>query len=199
MRLLQNLVALTPQGGASGVLVHADLNASNMDQILSHDTFRPDLPRAVSIRDIWPFLLLVAAFLFLADVFVRRVTLTADWVAPALRWIREQLVGDRDRQPIEERLERLRSKKAEVAQSIDQRRAATRFEPQVDEDPADQPAPDLSALAQDPTARTGARKPPEKDSQASTIDASESDSYTSRLLEAKKKARQEQQRKRKNE
>ena len=40
-------------------------------------------PKAVSIRDVWPLLLLACGLLFLADVFVRRVAVTLDWVVPA--------------------------------------------------------------------------------------------------------------------
>ncbi len=85
--LLQNLVALRPVGGTPGVLSEADLEPANIDQLLELNPFREDLPKAVSIRDIWPLLLLLSAVVFLADVFVRRVTVTADWILPAYRWV----------------------------------------------------------------------------------------------------------------
>ena len=69
---------------SSGRAVRTDLDAPQMDQLLALNTFRPDLPKAVSIRDVWPLLLLVCGLVFLADVFVRRVAVTLDWVVPAL-------------------------------------------------------------------------------------------------------------------
>lgn len=120
--LLQQLATLRPTGGEPGVLSSADLDSSQMEQLLALDTFRADLPKAVSIRDVWPLLLLACGLLFLADVFVRRVALTLDWVAPSLRWLKAKVLRGRVVLEVEQRLERLRSKKQEVAQSIDQRR-----------------------------------------------------------------------------
>ncbi len=52
--LLQQLAALQPTGGQAGVLSSTDLDAPQMEQLLTLDAFRPDLPKAVSIRDVWP-------------------------------------------------------------------------------------------------------------------------------------------------
>ncbi len=54
--LLQNLVALSPEGGQPGVLATTDLTESNLAQLLQLDSFRPDLPKAMSIEDIWPLI-----------------------------------------------------------------------------------------------------------------------------------------------
>ncbi len=153
----------------------------------------------MSIRDIWPLLLLLSAVVFLADVFVRRVTVTSDWILPAIDWVRQKLRQAPPDQGVERRLQRLQSKKAELAQSIDQRRAATRFDPQVDEPPLDQPSRDLDEILNDVTSSPIASRSPQMTPPQKPADQSESDSYTARLLEAKRKARQEQERKHKRE
>jgi hypothetical protein len=80
-------------------------------------------------------------------------------------------------------MQRLRSRKAEVTQTLEQQRAAARFEPQPDA-----PPPDSAAAAEltgappaDGTAPAKPPTPPVKPEQK------EDDSYTSRLLKAKKK------------
>jgi hypothetical protein len=181
--LLQNLASLKPRGArAAGVLVDVDFDASQMDRILALNTFRHDLPKAVSVRDVWPALLLITACLFLADVFVRRVAVGTDWLLPALRWVRQRLARDRSRHPVEHRLEQLQRKKAEVVRDRDERRAATRFEP------PEEPGASPTAPAEP---RETPAPPPRKATDQSTRaarDESETDSYTARLLEAKRKA-----------
>ncbi len=193
--LLQDLVALRPSGGQPGVLAKADLQRNNLDQLVRLNPYREDLPKSVSIRDVWPLILLLAACVFLADVFVRRVTVTADWILPAYRWLAARLRRSASDQQVEERLAQLQSKKAELTQSIDQRRAATRFEPQMDATEAHDLDSVLKDASTSPPPSHPAKAPPEK----TTTDQSESDSYTARLLEAKRRAREQQEKKRKNE
>jgi hypothetical protein len=191
--LLQQLATLRPEGGAAGVLSDVPLEEPRLDQLLATDTFRPDLPRAVSIRDVWPQLLLVCGLAFLADIFVRRVALTADWILPALHWLRQRLFGRAPVTEVQQRLQQLRSRKQEVADSIDQRRAAARLAPDRQPESTSSPAP--------PVGQESGEKPPAAGPQepAARPDASASEAYTARLLEAKRKAREEQQRKRRNE
>jgi hypothetical protein len=196
--LLQQLAALRPAGGETGVLSPADLDPSQMDALLALDTFRADLPQAVSIRDVWPLLLLSCGLIFLADVFVRRVAVTLDWIVPAVSWLRNKLLNRRVVAEVEQRLERLRSKKQELAESIDQRRAATRFAPSEDI-PADSPAPDVDRVLKDTAASAGVAQSPQRPAAPAPRDASEADAYTARLLEAKKRAREERERKHKRE
>ena len=195
MGLLQQLATLQPTGGEAGVLSSADLDASQMEQLLTLNTFRADLPKAVSIRDVWPLLLLVCGIIFLADVFVRRVALTLDWVVPTFRWLKNKLLNQRVVAEVEQRLERLRSKKQELAQSIDQRRAATRFSPE--EEQVESPAPDVDTVLQDLQSTASAADRSQRPAPPTQRDESDTDAYTARLLEAKKKAREERERKHK--
>ncbi len=153
-----------------------------IDKWLDFNTFRRDLPPATSTQPIWHLVALAAACLFLADVFVRRVHLSFAWVAPlAVTAVRKVL-----RRPVEAApspvMARLRSRKAEVTQSLEQRRAAARFEPAPD---APTTEPKLIAEAIDePLDKPKADKPT---APIAPDAASEEDSYTSRLLKAKKK------------
>lgn len=89
-------------------------------------------------------------------------------------------------------MERLRSRKAAVNEQIDDRRAATRFEPQIEnttgqEKTLDQVLQDVqgAALSDNPA------KPPAQTSMAPG--QADEDSYTARLLKAKQKARRDEE------
>ena len=97
------------------------------------NTFRRDVARTVSSNYIWPWLVLTAGCLFFGDVLVRRVALEFDWFFAAMAKVRDWLL---QREPVavpDQRMERLRSRKAAISQSIDERKASTRFEPEPDQ------------------------------------------------------------------
>jgi hypothetical protein len=77
---------------------------------------------------------------------------------------------------------RLRSRKAEVTESLEQRRAAARFEPAADA-PVD--AALIAEAIDEPLGKPRADKPTA--TPIAPDAASEEDTYTSRLLKAKKK------------
>jgi hypothetical protein len=79
-------------------------------------------------------------------------------------------------------MERLRSRKAAVEQSIDRQRAASRFEIAPD-------AQEVSLAVLDEESATATDRPRAADPQAELAPQSEEDDYTARLLEAKRKAR----------
>jgi len=187
MALLSALAELRPKGGQPGTLVEGALNASGAGSVVEVDTFRPGLPPAVSSQDVWPLFLLVAAGIFFADVFVRRVTINLDWVRPTWLWLRAKVFGKEDAAEREERLERLRSRKAAIAGEIDERRAATRFEPVMPE-PGSRPAADLEQVIQAASGQSREEVSPQRPATQLTPDTPEEESYTSRLLKAKKKA-----------
>ncbi len=180
--LLEELAELRPQGGAAGRVIGSDLTPAALTQLLEVDTFRRDLPRAVEMADVWPWFLFVGAVLFFADVFVRRVAIDADMVRPLWSWIAARLGTDRDARA-GEHLDRLRQRKEAVARELDGRRAQARFEP--DEaalaEPDDRGPPFESPAAGPPS--PGRSAPP------STEPSVEQESYTDRLLKAKREAR----------
>lgn len=175
---LERLANLEPEGGKSGQLSES-LNAKSLGKLIENDTYRSGLPRAMSLQDIWPWCLLLGAICLFGDVFVRRVSL--DYAYP-IKWIAKRLnpgetVADSERK---QSLERLRSKKSQVSDELQDVRANTRFESDGTADPEtlNQALSGKSPAA--PTTRaTGSPSLSQKEEQGG---------YTSRLLAAKKAA-----------
>nr|MCU0982387.1 glutamine amidotransferase [Pirellulaceae bacterium] len=181
--MLESLAAMTPKEGQPGQVADADLAPDQFETLLSFDTFREGLRRAVSRQDIWPIVLLIVAGVFWGDVFIRRVTVHFYWVVPAARWLIARLMRRQAEATADVVIERLRSQKAAIGQQIDERRAAARFEPQMDE-AAGGPLPDdVLRDAAVPTPQT-----PPRPREETTVSGEQDSSYTARLLEAKKKA-----------
>lgn len=184
--LLESLAKLTAKQGEPGKLleplpeVPPTVENPTFEAQLEVDPFRRDLPLAVASQDIWPWLVMVASCLFLADVFVRRVQISLEWLAPAWAWFATTVLR-RERQVAHvETMSRLRSRKAEVDRALDSRRAATRFEP-------DPTAPVDPAATQATSAKPSADGPRDKPATpAADVEQPPEDSYTSRLLKAKK-------------
>jgi hypothetical protein len=125
-------------------------------------------------------LLLAASCLFFGDVFFRRVQVNVAWVAPLVLRARDWILRRQPKPATPEFMERLRGKKAEVAEQIEQMRGSVRFEMPQTQKPAD-----LTVLEEP----SGADKPskPAKKPSITTPDKTEAESYTERLLRAKKK------------
>jgi hypothetical protein len=174
--LLDELADMTPKGtGAKpGKVIKAAGDAKKTDALLAVDTFRHgELPKATSTQDAWFYLVLVGSCLFFFDVFFRRVQVSLAWVGPlAGRILRRQPPPAQV-----ETIERLRSRKAEVAGRIEQLRSDARFEP------AAQP----TASIEDLQPVTGPK--PEKPAAPPIAQKEklEEESYTERLLRAKKR------------
>ncbi|MCU0876203.1 MAG: VWA domain-containing protein [Pirellulaceae bacterium] len=187
--LLTTLAGQKPTGGQPGVLIEGEMQDGAIDRLVAAaDTFRRTLAKAVSSQEFWPYFLLVAAVVFLADVFVRRVQVHFYWVAPAIGNLYRRIRGVPQEDARDERLERLRNRKAAVSDQIDERRAAARFEPQAD-------APDIRGYDEviaDAAAGGGGPETPRPSSTGPTqTPQAEQDTYTERLLAAKKKAKKD--------
>jgi len=128
--------------------------------------------------------LLVTACVFFGDVLVRRVTIHFYWVGPALAWLWARIRRREQEQAPDKRMERLRSRKAEIGEQLDERRAAARFEPQGDEAAGKESGPREDILAD---TGGGVSKPPRAAADQPPGTPAEK-SYTERLLEAKRKA-----------
>jgi hypothetical protein len=172
-----------------GAVIPGELEKGKVDSLLQTDTFRKGLQLAVSSQDVWPLFLLLMSCLFFADVFVRRVTISFDWVGPAVSWLRGKVFGIREQEHTEQRLEQLRSRKAAIAEQIDDRRAATRFEPVPDQLPGAKDAGQILSEAAGGTPPQAPQTP--RPSAQLTPHQPESESYTSRLLKAKQQARRD--------
>lgn len=187
--LLTTLASLTPKGGQPGKVIEGELAKGNIERLTSLvDTFRRTLPKAISSQDVWPLFVLLAAGVFLADVFIRRVTVHFYWIRPLLGQLYNRLRGRQMAEVRDERLERLRNRKDALTQQLDQRRTAARFEPQVD---AAAPPRDLGDVLNDATAGSSDAPQRPADIPPSAAAPPEQDTYTERLLAAKKKAQKD--------
>ena len=178
--LLETLAAITPKGGQPGKLVEGTLTPEMTDNhpLLAVDTFRHDLKKAVSSLDIWHWLALVASCAFVGDVFIRRVTVHFYWVVPLIATLRDRLVGRTSEPKVDQRLERLRNRKQQIAAQIDERHAAARFKPQPDQQS------NVDALTQDTESVSTPTTKQKATPQAAPTDPEE-ETYTERLLKAK--------------
>jgi uncharacterized membrane protein len=82
LALLESLASLKPTGGETGEMSSTPLTSGGMKTLLEQNSFRPTLTNAISIQDIWPFLLMCSTAIFFGDVFVRRVA-TTFWAVSA--------------------------------------------------------------------------------------------------------------------
>jgi uncharacterized membrane protein len=185
--LLTTLANNKPAGGQPGKVIQGELAKGAVDRLVaSVDTFRRTLAKAISSEDFWPIFLLIAAIIFLIDVFIRRVTVHFYWVLPALAYAYHRVRGHEQQAVPDERLARLRNRKAAISSQIDERRAAARFEPVVDE--AVSAPPDYEQVISDASGGGAGPAAPRPTSQSQTPQT-EQETYTERLLAAKKKAK----------
>ena len=192
LSLLRDLADRAPPGGQLGKFIEDPAGTGDIKALLATNIFRHDLPKATSNQGIWHLLLFVASCVFFVDVFYRRVHVNFDWVAPVVHRVKRKLFRSEVVAVESETMARLRSRKAEVTDSIEQRKASTRFEPD-----ADSPV-DLDVLTDDQTTTTPKEKPRAERSSAERSrtdpsqlgpqDQKEEEDYTSRLLRAKKEA-----------
>jgi uncharacterized membrane protein len=187
--LISTLASMKPTGGEKGKIIEGELAKGAIDRLVaSVDTFRRTLAKAISSEDFWPLFLLIAAGIFLIDIFIRRVTVHFYWVMPALAYAYNRVRGRQQEEVRDERLERLRNRKAAATSQIDERRAAARFEPQVEEGFSE--PRDYEQVISDASGGGSAAAPPRPTSSAQeSTPQTEQDTYTERLLAAKKKAK----------
>lgn len=80
--LLAELAEGKPQNGEPGKLIQASGGIADTGGLLRTDVFRPGIAPAKSRSPMWPIFLVAAGFVFLSDVFCRRVHVSFDWVSP---------------------------------------------------------------------------------------------------------------------
>ena len=179
--LLNSLATQEPTGGEVGRILQTTLSPDDVPQDTELSSFRHDLAKAFSSQDIWPLLVLTASCVFFGDIFVRRVTVNLDWVTPSWERLRSRITGHDLEVQKDERFERLRSRKAEISNRIDERRSATRLE-----------SNDTDEVVSMDVLDADMAKPAERRGAVSTSQEirpeQEKEDYTSRLLKAKEQA-----------
>lgn len=167
-----------------------DGNGPINEAIQSKEVYRAGLPSSRSLQPVWYWLLLLTGLLLFFDVAVRRIALDPREVvvAPAQRlW--DRLRG-RAALAIAtpQFLDRLKSRKAQVAETMERQRATRRFESEGT------PAAPPPAGADEPAggaARTAPLKPPPQRTIAPDAEKAAPVDYASRLLRAKKRVWEE--------
>jgi hypothetical protein len=188
-RSLLESLANIPAGKADGP--KGEYTASGLEEVarteeIKQNPFRRDLPKAVTNQTIWPWLVVAAGAIFWSDVFVRRVQIDPK---PMVKWlgrVRDKILR-RERVPeAPVTMSRLRSRKQEIGEQIEGRRATARF--QLDEGDAEKIGAEGAWLPDESRPEVKA-PPPSAPSQ--TPDAPQTESYTERLLRAKKQVRRD--------
>ncbi len=198
-RLLEDVVGLTPVGGQAGTLSDP-LEPDSLKAILAMDPYRGGLAPARSLEDVWPLAVLLGACLFFADVFIRRVALdpmTAIREFIAARKRQNTSKGD----ALQSKLDRLRTSKSDVASEIDRQRQSVHAEPMALATGADPATNSDIDKVFDATAEDSTYGPVKIDTPGNTANSSQdklsetklsgeqqNQSYTSRLLDAKRRA-----------
>ena len=181
MALIESLARTQPKGGTPGE-VTVPLEEQPTEELVDANAFRGGLPLARSIKDAWPWFMLAACCLFLADVFVRRVAVNFNWITTAMKKLRGQST-EKDAK-VTARLDALRKNKEALGDSLEKRRASVRFEPTAEHEGGEDVEIGVSGGGAQKESASG---------KAGGADATKTagPSYTERLLAAKKKARKD--------
>jgi len=174
--LLESLAKISAGEGPAGDYVEEGLKAIALAERIEQNPFRRDLPPAIMNQSIWPLLVVLGSCLFWGDVFVRRVQVSFEWLFVAFARIWDKLRGRAPVAAVPETMSRLRSRKQEIGQQIEGRRAAARFEI-TDPTAAAAPPPLEGAVPITPKPTVAPETQPEEPA---------AESYTERLLKAKK-------------
>lgn len=183
LALLRQLAGLQPSGGETGIFMQAETESQSLESLLSTNVFRHTLEKARSSQPAWHWLVFAASCLFFFDVFNRRVAVSFGWVPPLIAKAINMVSGAPKQAASTEYMERLRSKKAEVNTQIDSRRSTARFEA-----PADQPEQPTAADVVEQINQASSQPTQRQDRKEADLSAKrEEESYTDRLLKAKRK------------
>jgi hypothetical protein len=161
---------------------YADNAAALEDVARSTDLFRPVPESFSNLQALWPWMVFLTALCLLLDVGVRRIAIDPEvvWTKATALWLRL-----RGRAPaptkMAEYIERLKSRKAQVSESMDKQKATTKFEPTAGAPtkPIDAPTVVGPALPEKPKPAAAPKKDEPKED------------FASRLMKAKKKAMEE--------
>jgi uncharacterized membrane protein len=149
----------------------------------SGEVFRPGPPSFRGSKPIWFWLLVAAGVLLFFDVAVRRIAIDPSEVATAARGVWDRLRGRAVVRPRDEDyFEKLRSRKAQVGETLERGKPGRRFEGGAASTTAPPPgAGETPAAPPRPAPRPAAQREPERQQK-------EGDDYASRLLRAKRRA-----------
>ena len=143
--------------------------------------FRPVPESLMSLQPLWPWMVALAGVCLLFDVATRRIAVEPEtvWTKAAGLWKRIRRRAVRE-EKLPEYIERLKSRKASVGESLDKGKAAKKFEGAAGIKPINAPTAASAPPPEKP-------KPPPAAEKKKPAD----DDFASRLMHAKKKAMEE--------
>jgi hypothetical protein len=180
--LLESLAKIPAGRGPQGEYTKEGLAEAVRSKEQTQNPFRRDLPRAITNQSIWPWLVVAAACLFWTDVFVRRVQINFTWLFAALARVRDVILRREPKVAVPETMSRLRTRKQEIGEQIESRKATARFE---STDPPDTD-PTKSSLGEARLSGPGAHPSTTPPKSLEEKSETQPESYTERLLKAKK-------------
>jgi uncharacterized membrane protein len=155
--------------------------ASELEKAAANaDVFRRTPQSHASLQALWPMLVFLTALCLLLDVAIRRIA-----IQPEMLWARSVAIWEKRRgrasaeEKLPEYIERLKSRKAAVGETMDKAKAAKKFEASETSATAPIAGPIVSAPSQVP------KKAAPKPKQQEEVD------FATRLMRAKKKAMEE--------
>ena len=181
MSFIDSLANQVPAEGTAGQ-VFPPLESKPAENLEAANPFRSGLASARSIQDAWPWFTLIATCILLCDVFVRRVTLRLDWLKTLAK--NSAVIGETD--PAQERLTTLNQKKRELSKTMSAR-GDMRFDSEASE-----ATNKNSLLAKHPStedSRIKQQPPISSDGSQQEAESPSGETYTERLLDAKRRAR----------
>ena len=157
-------------------------DAEILDQVAhSVEVFRPTPQSHASLQALWPLLVFLAGLCLLCDVAIRRIAILPEtvWARAVAQWhkLRGQASAD---EKLPEYIERLKSRKAQVGDTMDKQKAARKFE--TVEGSASAAAPAVVTVTPPPKPKAAPVKAPKQEEEAD---------FATRLMRAKKKAMEE--------
>jgi Mg-chelatase subunit ChlD len=180
---LADIAEGVPTGGEKGQLIRAPGGIADTLGLLATNVFRPGVSYAKSRNPFWPLLLLFGSALFVADVFCRRVVVSFEWIAHFIdRLFARRALATAVAEA--QRIQRLRASKSNATARYDS------SERNFDVSLAD-PIIKIEATAT-PTDSTATKSTTSKAESPSEPDSGVD--FTSRLLAAKKRIRDNQPR-----
>jgi Mg-chelatase subunit ChlD len=181
---LAELAEGKPKDGEPGKLIQAPGGIADTAGLTKTDVFRPGIAPAKSRSPMWPVILITTSLIFFADVFCRRVHVSFDWISPLLARLtsRAHTAANAD----SPRMERLRRSKSDATSKYTTIESGS-VESHTGADSFAGPLP-TDTLTSDSIVTPSSLAP-------GTLDANDAaPEFTSRLLEAKKRVRDNQKR-----
>lgn len=191
--LLETLAGLKSGNETPGAMADPAATLATNQSALQLDPFRPGLKQTISIETIWPLLLVLAGITLLSDVMVRRVALPVnEW----MRALRNRFSRRDTGAEAAASIQRLKSKKSEIEREVESKRGQLRFEPEQEQAQGSGREQLTRILASEREREL--EPPPVQAIEDPGKPGAADEGYTSRLLDAKRKAqkrREEEDRK----